>query len=74
MKNHSLNLLLGPPEIADLLRIPEATVNALVSFGHAPKPTRSLNGKRLKWKQIDIPAWLRAVDRLRGQGKNNRPA
>lgn len=69
MKGHNLNILLGPREIADLFGIPEATVNAIVSFGWAPKPTRSLNGKRLKWKQADIPAWMRSFDKIRGRHK-----
>ena len=63
MNSHTLQILLGPPEIADMLQVPEARINAVIAFGQAPKPTRTLNGK-LKWKQADMGAWMKAVDSI----------
>ena len=68
MKRSAVQILFGPSEMADLLGVPEATVNAVVLFHRAPKPTRTLNGKHLKWKQSDVPAWLRAIDSFVEQG------
>ncbi len=70
MNSAGIQILLGPSELADLLQIPEARINAVIALGQAPKPTRSLNSRRLKWHEADVPAWLRAIDSLTNQGIN----
>ena len=67
MKGQTLNILLGPLEVADLLQVPESTINAAIEFGFAPRPTWSPNRKKLRWKESDLPGWMRSLDRLRGQ-------
>jgi hypothetical protein len=67
MKGHDLQILLSEPDLAALLQCSEANIRSVIMLDQAPRGTWPPNRKRLKWRMSDLPAWARALERLKGR-------
>jgi predicted DNA-binding transcriptional regulator AlpA len=52
----AVNKLLGPPELAEQLHVPLATLYSWRSRGQGPPALKV--GKHLRWRQRDVDLWL----------------